>query len=796
MTSTYGAESIKVLKGLEAVKKRPGMYIGDTEDGSGLHQMIYEVLDNSIDEALAGYCTDIEVTLNKDGSVSVSDNGRGIPTEMHAEGVSAAEVIMTHLHAGGKFDQDTYKISGGLHGVGVSVVNALSTWLELTIWRGEREYFMRFEDGVPVKPLESYPTNNTRRGTKITFLPSLTTFSTINFNFKTLENRLRELSFLNSKTKIILIDTRGLEEEGHDKEPVKEINAKRVEFCSTEGLRGYILYLDKNKTALSPIIVIEGEHEGVIVEIALQWNESLYENILCFTNNIRQNDGGTHLAGFKSALTRCIGSYAERENITKKFKLTLTGDDMREGLTAILSVKVPDPKFSSQTKDKLVSAEVRTAVEKIVSDKLGDWFEKNPKYAKVILTKIIEAAQAREAARKARELTKRKNALEFSSLPGKLADCQERSPDFAELFIVEGDSAGGSAKQGRSRKTQAVLPLRGKILNVEKVRFDKVLSSAEIGTLITALGTGIGADDFDIEKIRYKKVIIMTDADVDGLHIRTLLLTFFFRYMPELINRGYLYIAQTPLYKVTKRQKETYLKDEAALEDYIINTGIEGAVVSSGSLTIQNKDLYNLVKLCREINKISAQYRHYLPEVFLELIFLFYDNWEVPLFKKKLERHAGGNPWDFTITPDQMLFSRLEQGITQSYSVSTELLNSPEMEILKRGLNKVSYIFTNVTRIKIKDEEFFMPAPSSVAKKINDIGAGGIVLQRFKGLGEMNPDQLWSTTLNPEDRTLLKITVEDAVAADSMFSILMGDAVEPRKDFIITNALNVENIDI
>nr|CAH7715905.1 unnamed protein product [Callosobruchus chinensis] len=636
MESNYNADAIKILRGLDAVRKRPGMYIGDTDDGSGLHHMVYEVVDNAIDESLAGYCSKIEVSINEDGSVSVTDNGRGIPTDIHPEeGISAAEVIMTQLHAGGKFDSNTYKVSGGLHGVGISVVNALSSWLELTIWRNKKEHFMRFEDGESIESLKIINENTNKRGTRVTFMPSTGTFSSIDFSYSTLESRIRELAFLNSNIEIILRDS--------------HFNDSK-ESEDNFGTANFVRYLDKNKTHVTKIASIRDNVKdlGTSVEISMEWNDSYYENMLCFTNNIRQRDGGTHLAGFRSALTRCINNYANNEGFLKKAKVNLTGEDVREGLTCVLSLKMPDPKFSSQTKDKLVSSEARAVVESIVFDKLSTILETDPKLAASIVERAIRSAKGREAARKARELVKNKNNINIATLPGKLADCQEKVPELSELFIVEGNSAGGTAKQGRNRKTQAVLALRGKILNVERAGLDRIFSSAEIGSLITAIGAGIGSEHFDIEKTRYHKIIIMTDADVDGSHIRTLILTFFFRYMREVIEKGYLYIAQPPLYKVTKNAKDTYIKDDETFEEYIVNSAIK-------RLTLNG---------------------------------------------------------------------------------------------------------------------------------------------RFKGLGEMNADQLWETTLNPETRTLLKVEIKDCEEADSIFSVLMGDIVEPRRDFINNNALNVHDVDI
>lgn len=795
----YGADSIKVLKGLEAVRKRPGMYIGDTDDGSGLHHMVYEVVDNAIDEALAGHCDKVKVIINADGSVTVSDNGRGIPTDIHeGEGISAAEVIMTQLHAGGKFDQNSYKVSGGLHGVGVSVVNALSEWLELRIWRNGKEYFIKFENGNSIAPLKEIGPAGENKGTQVTFYPSKETFSNIEFSFPTLEHRLRELAFLNSGVDITLIDMRI--------EPHKESN-----FCYEGGVKEYVEYIDRSKNHLHSAIYFttEDTKSGITVEAALQWNDSYHENILCFTNNIRQRDGGTHLAGFKSGLTRVITNYVNKNNLNKKGKVEFTGDDAREGMSCILSVKVPDPKFSSQTKDKLVSSEVRPIVDSAVSDRLMRWCEENPQEAKSIVGKIMEAAIAREAARKARELTRRKSALEISSLPGKLADCQEKDPALSELFIVEGDSAGGTAKQGRDRKCQAVLPLRGKILNVERARFDKMLSSEQVGTLITALGTGVGKDDFQIEKLRYHKIVIMTDADVDGSHIRTLLLTFFFRHMKEVLDRGYLYIAQPPLYKVKRGASELYLKNEQALQDYLINSLKGDLVVEYGSSRIEGSELENLIHHAVKINvllsQIGKKFNASIAEV-LGVAELLNDN----LFDKNnlgnvqniiRAKMPNNDPdktdWKVESHEENIVeFSRLVRGIKNGYSISKAQLASNEFMQVRSLLARFKDMFKSSAKLIIKGQEREVVLPIQMLNIILDISQKGISIQRFKGLGEMNSDQLWETTLNPDTRTLLQVNINDFDEAEEVFSTLMSSIVEPRREFIQSNALNVTNLDV
>jgi len=794
----YGADSIKVLKGLEAVRKRPGMYIGDTDDGSGLHHMVYEVVDNGIDEALAGHADAVTVTIHADSSVSVSDNGRGIPVGIHEEeGVSAAEVIMTQLHAGGKFDSNSYKVSGGLHGVGVSVVNALSDWLELRIWRDGKEHSARFERGETVKHLEVVGDAGGHTGTEVRFMASTDTFSNLEYSFKTLENRLRELAFLNSGVKIILRDER-------------PADTLETEMVYEGGVREFVKYLDRSKTAMvEDPIYVEGERDGIGVEVAMWWNDSYHETVLPFTNNIPQRDGGTHLAGFRGALTRTINLYANSSGIAKKEKVNFTGDDAREGLTCVLSVKVPDPKFSSQTKDKLVSSEVRPAVESLMNEKLQEWFEEHPNEAKLVVGKIIEAALAREAARKARELTRRKTAMDVASLPGKLADCQEKDPAKSELFLVEGDSAGGSAKQGRSRHNQAVLPLRGKILNVERARFDRMLSSQEIGTLITALGTGIGRDEFDINKLRYHKIVIMTDADVDGAHIRTLLLTFFFRQMPEIIEGGYLYIAQPPLYKVSRGKSEVYLKDQAALDDYLIEQGIEGAVLRlPNGEEIAGADLGRVVEGARNFKRILDAFPTHYPRHIIEQAALAgaFDPGRADAdlqgvadaVAKRLDLVAVEyeRGWTGRITQDHGIrLSRVLRGVEEIRTLDGAVLRSGEGRKLSSVSQDTREVYLDPATLARKEREQLIHGPSELLQAILDEGAKGQQMQRYKGLGEMNPDQLWETTLDPEARTLLQVKVDDLAEADDIFTKLMGDVVEPRREFIQANALSVENLD-
>ena len=797
-TEEYGADSIKVLKGLEAVRKRPGMYIGDTDDGSGLHHMVYEVVDNGIDEALAGHADAVNVKIHADGSVSVSDNGRGIPVGIHeGEGVSAAEVIMTQLHAGGKFDQNSYKVSGGLHGVGVSVVNALSDWLELRIWRDGKEHVARFEGGFTTEPLKIVGPANGRKGTEVRFLASRDTFSNLDYVFKTLENRLRELAFLNSGVRIILEDER----------PAEPL---RSELYYDGGVKEFVRYLDRHKHPLiEEPIFIKGERDGMTVEVAMWWNDSYHETVLPFTNNIPQRDGGTHLAGFRGALTRTMNLYAGSSGIAKKEKVNFSGDDAREGLTCVLSVKVPDPKFSSQTKDKLVSSEVRPAVESLMNEKLAEWFEENPKEARMIVSKVVEAALAREAARKAREMTRKKSSLDVASLPGKLADCQEKRPEFRELFLVEGDSAGGSAKQGRSRNNQAVLPLRGKILNVERARFDRMLGSQEIGTLITALGTGIGRDEFDIEKLRYHKIIIMTDADVDGAHIRTLLLTFFFRQMPQVIEGGYLYIAQPPLFKVARGKSEVYLKDQAALDDYLIQMGVDGAVLRLGSgEEIVGQDLGRVVEEARHMRRVLMAFPTHYPQNILEQAAIAgaFKPGQVDadlqgtadtvaarldLVSEEYERGWTGRP-----TQDHGLrVSRNQRGVEEVRSLDGPVLRSGEARRLGGFTQGLQEVYAAPAKLIRRDKEVPIYGPIGLLDAILAEGEKGLSLQRYKGLGEMNPDQLWETTLDPEARTLLQVKIEDLAEADDIFTKLMGDVVEPRREFIQTNALSVANLD-
>ena len=825
--SSYGADSIKVLKGLDAVRKRPGMYIGDTDDGSGLHHMVFEVSDNAIDEALAGHCDRVLITLNPDGSVSVEDNGRGIPTGIHAEeGVSAAEVIMTQLHAGGKFDntsdENAYKVSGGLHGVGVSVVNALSEWLDLTIWRDGEEHFMRFRHGDAQEPLRVVGKSD-KRGTLITFLPSAETFKITEFDFELLEHRFRELAFLNSGVRLVLTDAR------HDE-------LKTVEMFYEGGIGAFVQWLDRAKTPLIPSpIAITGQRDDIGIDVALEWNDSYYENVLCFTNNIPQRDGGTHLAAFRAALTRTLNNYAERSGQLKKEKVSLTGDDMREGLTAIVSVKLPDPKFSSQTKDKLVSSEVRQPLESLIADKLAEWLEENPANARTIVQKIIDAAAAREAARKARDLTRRKGVMDIASLPGKLADCQERDPALSELFLVEGDSAGGSAKQGRNRHNQAILPLRGKLLNVERARFDRMLSSREIGTIIQALGTGIGREEFNLEKLRYHKIVIMTDADVDGAHIRTLLLTFFYRQMPELIEAGHLFIAQPPLYKVSRGRSEVYLKDDAALDDYLEEAGLEGLVLETAEGPRTGADLKSLVDHARRIRTLMRYAPRKYDSALLEALAingalapdLSQDNREgaIQHVAQWLGRGDREASWSGELAEEGgYLLRRLWRGVTDAYIIEQKFLVSAEARKLHGLAKEQAAVYGQPLSLKTvkkgaltegqkpepiegveADEQpseattsksVDVTRPSELLDAVLAAGRKGLSIQRYKGLGEMNAEQLWETTLDPANRSLLRVEVAQADVADEIFTRLMGDVVEPRREFIQDNALSVANLDV
>lgn len=794
----YGADSIKVLRGLDAVRKRPGMYIGDTDDGSGLHHMVYEVVDNGIDEALAGHADRVTVTIHADSSVSVSDNGRGIPVAIHEEeGVSAAEVIMTQLHAGGKFDQNSYKVSGGLHGVGVSVVNALSDWLELRIWRHGKEHIARFERGDTVKHLEVVGDANGRKGTEVRFLASTETFSNLAYSFETLEKRLRELAFLNSGVRILLRDER----------PAEPLES---ELHYEGGVREFVKYLDRHKAAMLPDpIFITGEKDGIGVEVAMWWNDSYHETVLPFTNNIPQRDGGSHLAGFRGALTRTINNYAQSSGIAKKEKVNFTGDDAREGLTCVLSVKAPDPKFSSQTKDKLVSSEVRPAVENLVSEKLAEWFEENPNEAKIITGKIVEAALAREAARKARELTRRKSAMDVNFLAGKLKDCSEKDPTKTEVFLVEGDSAGGSAQTGRDRGTQAILPLKGKILNVERARFDRMLGSQEIGNLVMALGTGIGRDEFNLSKLRYHKIVIMTDADVDGAHIRTLLLTFFYRQMPELIENGHLYIAQPPLYKVTRGKSEVYLKDEAAMQDYLVEQGIEGATLRQGNgEEIAGTDLARVVEMARQLRRVLETFPTHYPHHILEQAAIagafsagaveadlagVADKVADRLNLIALEYERG---WRGRITQDHGIrLARILRGVEEVRALDGPILRGGEAKRTGSFTQHLQDVYNLPATLIRKDRTQKIYGPLDLLNAILAEGEKGLSLQRYKGLGEMNPDQLWETTLDPEARTLLQVKVDDVAEADDLFTKLMGDVVEPRREFIQQNALNVENLD-
>jgi DNA gyrase subunit B len=824
----YGADSIKVLKGLDAVRKRPGMYIGDTDDGSGLHHMVFEVSDNAIDEALAGHCDRIDITLNPDGSVSVEDNGRGIPTGIHTEeGVSAAEVIMTQLHAGGKFentsDDNAYKVSGGLHGVGVSVVNALSEWLDLTIWRDNEEHYMRFAFGDAVAPLKVVGSANGKKGTKVTFFPSPATFKITEFDFEKLEHRYRELAFLNSGVRLFLNDAR------HEE-------LKAVELYYEGGIAAFVKYLDRNKVALMPDpVAISGTRDDVTIDVALEWNDSYYENVLAFTNNIPQRDGGTHMAAFRAAMTRTLNNYAEKSGLLKKEKVTLTGDDMREGLTAIVSVKLPDPKFSSQTKDKLVSSEVRQPLESLMADKLAEWLEENPAHGKAIVAKIIDAAAAREAAKKARELTRRKGVMDIASLPGKLADCQERDPAKSELFLVEGDSAGGSAKQGRDRHFQAILPLRGKILNVERARFDRMLSSREIGTLIQAMGTGIGRDDFKIEKLRYHKIVIMTDADVDGAHIRTLLLTFFYRQMPEIITGGYLYIAQPPLYKATRGRSEVYLKDDNALDDYLIENGVAGTMLDGAAGgTRSGADLRSLVDHARRMRTLMRYVPRRYDATMVEALAMggaFDPNAAradrlatVTVVTAGLNAADPEARWSVRLTEDGGIhFERIWRGVTDHHIIEAAFIGSAEARKLHTLAVEQAESYEQTAKLvstkasaaaaaeaeaaSETDEDDDVPVtlakgetmvarPSQLLDAILASGRKGLSIQRYKGLGEMNADQLWETTLDPQVRSMLRVEVDQADVADEIFTRLMGDVVEPRREFIQENALSVANLDV
>ncbi len=790
----YGADSIKVLKGLDAVRKRPGMYIGDTDDGSGLHHMVYEVVDNAIDEALAGHAKTVTVTLHPDGSAEITDDGRGIPTDIHpSEGVSAAEVIMTQLHAGGKFDQNSYKVSGGLHGVGVSVVNALSEWLDLNVWRNGKHHYMRFRMGdaeAPLKEMGDAPVENgaPKRGTAVRFLPSPQTFTMVEFDRKTLEHRLRELAFLNSGVSIHFRDLRG-------PEPFEET------LYYDGGVKAYVQHLDRSRTALVEPIYITAERDNITVEVAMQWNDGYHPTELCFTNNIPQRDGGTHQAGFRGALTRVISNYMQTSGMSKKEKVDITGEDAREGLTSVLSVKVPDPKFSSQTKDKLVSSEVRPVVESLVGDALSSWFEENPGPAKMIMSKIVEAAAAREAARKAREM-RRKSTLDVASLPGKLADCQEKDPAKSELFIVEGDSAGGSAKQGRNREYQAVLPLRGKILNIERARFDKMLASEQVGTLITALGAGIGRDEFDINKLRYHRIIIMTDADVDGAHIRTLLLTFFYRQMPSVIDGGFLYIAQPPLYKATKGKSGRYLKDQAEYEAYLIEEGAAGAVFELGNgAQTAGEDLMRIAREASAAETLIKRLHQRAPDAVLEQAALagaFAPDAGDPQAVETARRlnllaEEGEANWSGRLDADgAIVLERVVRGVTERVVLDRLLLGSSDARRLADRAAAMRETYEKPGQVRRGSDVTPVHGPLSLLKAVEEAGAKGLSIARYKGLGEMNAEQLWETTLDPEARTLLQVKVDHGDDADDLFTKLMGDIVEPRREFIQENALDAD----
>ena len=797
VSKDYGAESIKVLRGLDAVRKRPGMYIGDTDDGSGLHHMVYEVLDNSIDEALAGFCKNINVDLLNDGSVKITDDGRGIPVDIHAEeGISAAEVIMTQLHAGGKFDNDSYKVSGGLHGVGVSVVNALSDYLLLTILRDGKKYYVKFNNGESENPLKIIGESEGKTGTEIIFKPSSKIFSTIIFDFKILEHRLRELAFLNSGISINLNDKRSSDQ-------------KSLNFSYEGGLKEYVKYLNKSRSPIHDTIVTKHEKDNVAVEFAMEWTDIFHETSLCFTNNIPQKDGGTHLAGFRAALTRVINNYSNNFGNLKKEKIQITGDDCREGLTSIVSLKLPDPKFSSQTKDKLVSSEVRPVVEQNVNDALSQWFEENPSEAKKIINKVYEAASAREAARKARELTRRKGVLDIASLPGKLADCQEKDASKAEIFLVEGDSAGGSAKQGRDRTNQAILPLRGKILNVERSRIDKMLSSTEIGTLITAIGAGVGNTEIDINKSRYHKIIIMTDADVDGSHIRTLLLTFFFRHMRPLVDAGYLYIAQPPLFKIKIGKSEVYLKDQNNLDNFLIENGIKDCSLKiTNGETVLDNDLKALIDICIVFNKYIKSLERKIGngEIIRYLSILGCLSEDLlkntskltkvqSFFTKKLSFE--GNIWDVYLDKknNEIIFLKKFRGIEEKFKFNSADFFNHEVIELNRMYEKVNF-FENQTNLIFESNETEIFSPDELVSLIMERGKKGTQISRYKGLGEMNPDQLWETTLDPNSRHLVQVNVDHEAQAEETFSTLMGEIVEHRRNFIQENALNVSNLDI